>query len=281
MAGGDSFRYRTIFEVAAIAAFLYFFLGTPGLSSPEKSVPTATAKVENLVYASSKNLECERHDYTTHIFSPSPLVVYIEGFLSRGEAEHLIALSQDRWNVSTVVNQGVEGIDDTVRKSEKALLPRDEIVRCVEERARAFQGWPRDTFIERLWTQRYNVSGHYSLHYDWASSTKTSRRVSSFMVYVKDECRGGGTNFPRLEKPKDDERWCKNGFLECGEERGEGVTFKPKKGAAVFWMNFDAEGRGYKETIHAGMPVLEGQKIGLNIWSWYQAGHQPSEEELA
>ncbi|EME87641.1 uncharacterized protein MYCFIDRAFT_26183 [Pseudocercospora fijiensis CIRAD86] len=287
MAGGDSFRYRTILEVAAIAAVIYFFLATPNLSTPgsnaenvaSPAVPKARAKVENLVYP-SKTLKCERHDYSTHIFSTSPLVIYVEGFLSGEEAEHLVALSEDRWNVSTVVNQGVEGIDDKVRKSEKASIPRDHVVQCIEQRALSFQGWPKDTFIERLWTQRYNVSGHYSLHYDWASSTKTSRRVSSFMVYAKDECRGGGTNFPRLERPKD-ERWCENGFVECGVESGEGVTFKAKKGAAVFWMNFDAEGRGYKETIHAGMPVLEGQKIGLNIWSWYQAGHQPPEEEVA
>ena len=98
MDGGDSFRYRTILEVAVIAAVIYFFLGTPGLSnsgtSDESSittVPKARAKMENLVYP-SKNLECERHEYTTHIFSTSPLIVYVDGFLSNEEADHLIAL---------------------------------------------------------------------------------------------------------------------------------------------------------------------------------------------
>lgn len=167
-------------------------------------------------------------------------------------------------------------------------------MQCIEQRALAFQGWPRDTFIERLWTQRYNVSGHYRLHYDWASSSKHSRRVSSFMVYLSsgEGLRGGGTRFPRLSGPSGKgnggERWCE--FVECydhhhhhqNEEKGQkedggGVTFKPRKGSAVFWMNFDEQGRGYKETIHAGMPVLEGQKIGLNIWSWYQAGHRAPE----
>lgn len=89
------------------------------------------------------------------------------------------------------------------------------------------------------------------------------------MVYIVDECTGGGTNFPKLECPHD-ERWAQ--FLNCesGEDGVEGVTFKPRKGAAVFWMNFDADGRGYRETFHAGMPVKSGTKIGLNIWSWYQ-----------
>jgi prolyl 4-hydroxylase len=94
------------------------------------------------------------------------------------------------------------------------------------------------------------------------------------MVYLKGDCEGGGTNFPRLERPKE-KKWCE--VIECDDEGEKGVTFKPRRGAAVFWMNFDGEGRGYKETIHAGMPVRAGQKIGLNIWSWYQAGYVPEE----
>lgn len=88
------------------------------------------------------------------------------------------------------------------------------------------------------------------------------------MVYVSADCEGGGTEFPRL-KGRREGRWCE--FLDCGRE--DGVVFRARKGAAVFWMNFDEEGRGFKETIHAGLPVTKGTKVGLNIWSWYQAGH--------
>lgn len=91
------------------------------------------------------------------------------------------------------------------------------------------------------------------------------------MVYLKSDCEGGGTHFPKLSGPAE-KKWCE--AIECGDDAAQGVTFKPKKGAAVFWLNFDAEGRGNKDTIHAGMPVTSGQKIGLNIWSWYQAGYQ-------
>lgn len=207
-----------------------------------------------------------------------------------------------KWQPSTVFNRGVEESDEKVRKSDKALIDRDSIVQCIEARALAFQGiwisaplfldvlltlatpadlspgWPKKTYIERLWTQRYNKTGHYAHHYDWASASKAARRVSTFMVYLSSakECEGGGTNFPRLSMPEE-KRWCE--FVECeGETDGvrkgdglEGVTFKVRKGAAIFWTSFDAEGRGYKETIHAGMPVRAGTKIGLNIWSWYQA----------
>ncbi|KAK3726053.1 hypothetical protein LTR37_000201 [Vermiconidia calcicola] len=273
----ESFRWRTILEVAVISTVIYVLLGTPGLpasftgkSSSNKEIPISRAKTESLVYP-SKDLSCPDHDVDIHIFSTSPLIIYIDGFVSESEAEHLVEASSDKWRVSTVFNQGVESTNESVRKSEKALIDRDEIVQCIEQRALSIQGWPDETFIERLWTQRYNVTGHYAHHYDWATASKQSRRVSTFMVYLSADCEGGGTNFLRLQRPKDP-RWCE--FIECDRALdAEGVTFKAKRGNAVFWTNFDAEGRGYKETIHAGMPVTSGTKIGLNIWTWYQAGH--------
>lgn len=120
-----------------------------------------------------------------------------------------------------------------------------------------------------MWAQRYNVSGHYGYHYDWAgTAAQGGDRISTFMVYLGDECRGGGTHFPRLERPVG-RAWCR--FLECeGDGAGEGVTFRPIKGNAIFWVNLRQDGMGYPETWHKAFPVEEGTKVGLNIWSWYQ-----------
>jgi len=95
------------------------------------------------------------------------------------------------------------------------------------------------------------------------------------MVYLSADCLGGGTNFPRLAMPTDP-KWCK--YVDCSG-KDEGVTFKPAKGAAVYWENFAPDGRGYEEVWHAGMPVTEGVKIGLNIWNWYQPGWKSNAEE--
>ena len=95
MSGQSSFRWRTIFEVAVISVVIYIFLGAPGLpsqggeSTVQDDVPLARARVESLVYP-DKDLKCSRHEFDAHIFSASPLVVYLDGFLSDGEAEHLI-----------------------------------------------------------------------------------------------------------------------------------------------------------------------------------------------
>ncbi|TKA30913.1 hypothetical protein B0A54_14521 [Friedmanniomyces endolithicus] len=235
----------------------------PTTSTPGgHQAPPTTNRSDSLVNP-DPNLQCPEHNYRTHIFSTAPLMIYIDDFLSPEETAHLIDIRS-------------------------ALLPRDPIVQCLETRALAFQGWPPQTSIERVWTQRYNVSGHYAHHYDWSSNSRTQRRASTFMVYLTGRgeagCEGGGTEFPRIGRPaganlrggggdgggegSGGSKWCE--FIEC-EGEGEGVTFIPRAGSAVFWMNFDGEGRGYKETIHAGLPVTSGTKIGLNIWSWYQA----------
>ena len=267
-----------------IATSIYIAIGAPGLpqtllqlhSSDPESVPVSQTQIESLVHPDLK-LQCPHHFYNIHIFSSTPLVIYIENFVSASEVQHLIDLSESKWQLSTIFNAGEEVHDPTVRNSSKALIDRDNIVQCIEQRALSIQGWPRDTFIERLWTQRYGEGGHYVHHFDWATASQAARRVSSFMVYLAANCTGGGTNFPRMSRPTGEE-W--GSFLEDeGRDGVDGVTFKAVAGNAVFWMNFDAEGRGYQDTIHAGMPVKSGLKVGLNIWSWYQAGYSPKSDE--
>jgi prolyl 4-hydroxylase len=163
-------------------------------------------------------------------------------------------------------------IDPDVRLSEVALLERDGTVRCIEHRARSFQGWKDDLLVERLRTQRYGVGGHYKHHFDWSGARKEQDRVSTFMVYVKVEgMTGGGTEFPKMRRRGG--RWCE--FVICEEKEREGLdmglTFKPIAGNAIFWINLRPDGMGYLETWHAGLPVEIGEKIGLNIWSWGSA----------
>jgi len=187
--------------------------------------------------------------------------------------------SLNKYTPSIVYDGVTERVDPNQRLSDRALLDRDDTVRCLEERARAFQGWRPHLYIERMWAQRYNTSGHYRHHYDWTGSlARGGDRLSTFMVYLGADCEGGGTNFPRLQMPVG-KQWCR--FLECDADEGEGhgeavqrnkdgITFKPIKGNAVFWENLRADGTGYTETWHAAYPVTSGTKVGLNIWSWYQ-----------
>ncbi|KAH8801506.1 hypothetical protein F5884DRAFT_684711 [Xylogone sp. PMI_703] len=276
--------------VFALIPLLFLFSGpiSQVLYGTDRKPSNANFNLNESFIATNEPLNCPSHSYNTHIFSYEPLVIYIEGFLSDDESAHLLEISENNYAPSTITTGSETTIDTSIRQSSVALIDRTDTVRCIEHRARAFQGWNENLHIERLRTQLYGPGGHYVHHYDWSGARRGVDRVSTFMVYVDADCKGGGTEFPRLKMPmagKDgtgvEKRWCE--FLECecnvesseeralenGNRTSEVVVFKPIKGNAVFWENINRRnGRGYEETWHAGLPVINGTKVGLNIWSW-------------
>lgn len=99
---GQSFRWRTVVEVGIISAVIYILLGSSGVSvtnstTNEQDVPIARAKADSLVYP-DEHLQCQRHNFETHIFSTNPLVIYVDGFVSGSEAQHLIDIRYDTIN---------------------------------------------------------------------------------------------------------------------------------------------------------------------------------------
>lgn len=125
---------------------------------------------------------------------------------------------------------------------------------------------------------RYYESQRYDLHTDfWPThqlmkdgSGRQYNRPASFFVFLRANCTGGGTWFPEVDVLERDVarggelEGLFGGKVERGKERG--VVFKPVVGNALFWVNIDARGKGDKRMVHAGLPVGEGEKIGMNLW---------------
>ncbi|OIW23004.1 hypothetical protein CONLIGDRAFT_586473, partial [Coniochaeta ligniaria NRRL 30616] len=177
---------------------------------------------------------------------------------------------------STFSHSGITGAqtyNTRIRTSQSTTPPRDAVVRCVEDRALRFQGFdvPR-SHLEPVQLVRYGVGEHFHFHTDWhtdpshAGPEVGGNRATSFFAYVHvaNGTTGGGTNFPVLDAPGD-ERWCE--VVDCDEEWERGVTFRPVEGNAVFWQNLVPDGTGDGRTLHAGLPVTTGGKIGMNIWT--------------
>jgi prolyl 4-hydroxylase len=89
----------TLLQYAAILAAIYVFLNGPfsgvsqGQSSTDESydIPLSQEKADQLVYPDS-DLKCGTHPYNVHIFSRSPMVIYIPDFLSNVESKHMIGI---------------------------------------------------------------------------------------------------------------------------------------------------------------------------------------------
>ncbi|KAJ4294627.1 hypothetical protein N0V90_008318 [Kalmusia sp. IMI 367209] len=227
---------------------------------------------------STNNYTCPQHLYSVQIFSEDPLIIYIPGFLTETEAQHLESISSGRFTSSQIADQSGQQHLASTRTSRSTSLNSDEVVRCIEERALQFQGYdiPR-THLEPLQAVQYSLGETYAPHTDWfTSSLQTTpeyggNRLSSFFVYIStsDDIVGGGTQFPLLDAPKD-ERWC--AFVNCDAGWENGVTFRPIARNAVFWRNLRGgnagKGRvGDRRTLHSGLPVQRGKKLGMNIWT--------------
>jgi prolyl 4-hydroxylase len=129
------------------------------------------------------------------------------------------------------------------------------------------------TIVTQLNTYyRYYEKQQFREHHDWfqpggPDMDRAGNRMSSFFVYLVANCTGGTTTFPHVPRPQGKE-WCE--ALKCQNEAGEEIQWlevEPKIGTAIFWYNLDPSGVGEENTLHAGTPVKDGIKIGLNIWT--------------
>jgi prolyl 4-hydroxylase len=281
---------RSVIEHALVAVVAYVLVLSPIIASvfpswrvsrPSSTVHHALRETDALVLPDYDATSCAPSNYNVSILSRHPLVIYIQNFISPEESKHLVDLAAPLYAQSPVYHADTETVDPTIRNSSRALLPRTPTVKCIEARALAFQGSPEHVYIERLWAQRYIVGGHYTYHQDWSGDLRArgAGRISTFMVYVDcDDCEGGATQFPLLNKPTADS-WSPllDPLAESDQHGKSGVAFRPIAGNAIYWENFRPEGRGYDELLHAGLPVTHGVKVGLNIWSWLQPGYKGAE----
>ncbi|KAH8695702.1 hypothetical protein GQ44DRAFT_744549 [Phaeosphaeriaceae sp. PMI808] len=222
------------------------------------------------------NSTCPQHLYQVHMFSEDPLIIYIPNFITPAESAHLQTVSKGKFSSSQIADDFGQQLLASTRTSQSTSLESDEVVQCIEQRALDFQGFDtKRESLEPLQLVAYTHSQEYHAHTDWftGSAQTTSEyggnRLSSFFVYVyaSDDIKGGGTQFPLLDVPVD-EAWCD--YVNCDAEMEDGVVFRPVNGNAVFWRNLKKSGKEYvgdRRTVHAGLPVQRGRKLGMNIWT--------------
>ena len=163
-----------------------------------------------------------------------------ESAVSRRECEYIMDKAREKLKPSTVALTSVK--DGKVRQSDTAWLDTDDVVidrvcrRLLRDCDRPFEN------CEQLQVVRYKPGGFYKPHQDAFQET-TNRRMYTFIIGLNDGYEGGETSFPNLDK-----------------------KFKLRQGDVLLFDTLDNYGMIAKGALHAGTPVVSGEKWIANLW---------------
>lgn len=183
-----------------------------------------------------------------------PVVAVLGNVLSAEECDEVIRRSRDKLQRSTTVDP-VRGTFEVIanRTSEGTYfaINADPFIARLDRRVSELMNCPVD-HGEGLQILRYNGGGEYRPHFDYfppddagsaAQMAVGGQRVSTLVMYLNDVPRGGATAFPKL-----------------------GLEVCPSKGSAVYFEYTNSQGQIDPTTLHAGTPVLAGEKWIMTKW---------------
>lgn len=180
----------------------------------------------------------------------------LDDFLTQQECDGLV----DRINTSLYPSSVVAyDPDKKIRTSYSSDLGhmKDPFVMAIDDKICWAIGI-RPQYSDTMQAQKYQVGQEFKAHTDYFEpgtigheehTAHIGNRTWTFMVYLNDTPKGGGTSFVRVDQ-----------------------TFYPKKGRAVIWNNLYIDGMPNPDTHHWGMPVEEGEKYIITKWFREKAG---------
>lgn len=183
-----------------------------------------------------------------------PVLAVLDGVLDPNECTELMRRCVDRLQPSTIVDVR-SGAHERVptRSSEGTFFPRDAdpFIARLQRRIAAVMHCPIEN-AEALQILRYRTGEQYTPHYDYfppnepgsaATLAAGGQRVSSLVIYLNDVEAGGATVFPKLH-----------------------LSVTPQRGSAVYFEYCNSRGQLDRRTLHAGAPVLRGEKWIATQW---------------
>lgn len=185
-------------------------------------------------------------------FDTSRIQLYtIDDFMSEDECDAITDIIRQSLRSSTITVKSRDKYYRTSSTSDLGLLNNKTIEALDKKISRTIGICPH--YSETIQGQHYAVGQEFKKHTDFFSpgtqeylehaSGKGGNRTWTFMVYLNTVARGGGTHFPMI-----------------------GHIFEPKKGQAVIWNNLNSDGSPNYETLHAGLPIKEGEKTIITKW---------------
>ncbi|XP_062872536.1 prolyl 4-hydroxylase subunit alpha-3 isoform X2 [Trichomycterus rosablanca] len=186
------------------------------------------------------------------LVSLQPYVVLFHDFVSGAEAKNIRDSAMPGLRRS-VVASGLNQTTVDYRISKSAWLSNSvhPVISKVDRRITLLTGLNVQLpYGEYLQVVNYGIGGHYEPHFDHATSTSSplyslnsGNRMATFMIYLSSVEAGGSTAFIYAN-----------------------FSVRVVENSALFWWNLHRNGHGNGDTLHAGCPVLVGDKWVANKW---------------
>lgn len=183
-----------------------------------------------------------------------PRVYTIDNFLSSSECKHLISHGVGAGMTRAFVSGDKEGVISKGRTNDLCWIEHttDPGTKQIASRIAALVGLPL-SHAESFQIIRYDVGAEYRAHFDafdpnTPSGVRTlkcgGQRVITVLGYLNTAKKGGGTDFPKLK-------------FQVPAERGKLVVFHNCEAGTDI---------RHPQSLHAGLPVEEGEKWAFNLW---------------
>ncbi|WP_109125407.1 2OG-Fe(II) oxygenase [Dyella sp. C11] len=189
------------------------------------------------------------HPVRVTVSTDAPVVRTLENILTGEECDELIAQASPRLARAMTVNTDGSHQVDHRRTSQGMFFAIGEtpLVARIEQRIADLLAIPVG-HGEGLQILHYQPGQEYEPHFDWfnpdqpgfsAVTARGGQRIASVVMYLNTPEEGGGTAFPRI-----------------------GLTVTAMRGSAVYF----AYDTGDEASLHAGLPVLKGEKWIATKW---------------
>ncbi|MGO4701838.1 2OG-Fe(II) oxygenase [Dyella sp. 2RAB6] len=221
-------------------------LGVP-LAALNATLPRAGAK--RTTHPAAPSSIADGHPVRVSTSLDSPVLRVLDGLLTDGECAELIGLASPRLARSLTVDEAGRHQTDERRTSNGMFFRLGEtpLIERIEQRIASLVDLPAE-HGEGLQVLHYLPGQEYEPHFDWfdptqpgftAVTARGGQRIASIVMYLNTPEEGGGTGFPAA-----------------------GLTVTALCGSAVYF----AYDTGDQSSLHAGLPVLKGEKWIATKW---------------
>jgi len=210
---------------------------------------------EQLKVLSAASLLGPPQPVTEEVLSVAPRISSLPGFLPAPACEWLIKRAEGRVKRAEIFDaeKGGTTITSTRDNSVLAFFFRDFdlVMVALRQRIAATLGVPHDR-LEPSQVMHYAPGQTFGPHHDFldpsfpgfsAELAWRGQRANTFLVYLNSDFTGGETEFSLL-----------------------GIKYRGRPGDALLFNNLGPTGEPETSTLHAGLPVITGEKWLFSQW---------------